>query len=163
MSATAGLPEYTPEEAAVFGDQLSASVFGLPTEIPIESDPRLGERFDKADAVIHVRVATVSEEELAGKMGFTLALAVEPNALKGGVSENPLEIQLRTGSPSLSQVQTAGTQFVGHRFVLFVKRYSNHGEPELHWHGEGDTPAFARALARTNALDEMRRKSQTAR
>ncbi len=162
-SATEGLPEYTPGEAAIFGDDLSPSVFGLPTEVPIEKDGRLEDWVRDADAVVRVRVATVSQEELAGKKAFALSLSVEPEPLKGRIQENPLEIQLGPSSPALSQVLTAGTQFVGRRFVLFVKRYARQGEPELHWHGEGDTPAFHQAFERTNALDEVERKKQTAR
>ena len=160
-SATSGLPEYTPEEASIFGDDLSPSVFGLPTEIPIASEPRLPDRLREADAIVRVRVATVSQEDLAGKKGFSLSLSVEPAPLKGNVQDNPLEIQLGPTSPALSQVLTAGSQFVGRRFVLFVKRYSHHGEPELHWHGEGDTPAFRQAFERTNALDEVGHKPHT--
>jgi hypothetical protein len=160
-SATEGLPEYSPEEAAIFGDDLSPSVFGLPTEIPIENDSRLFDWLHDADAIVKVRVATVSQEELAGKKGFALSLSVEPGTLKGRLDENPLEIQLGPGSPALSQVLTAGSQFVGRRFVLFVKRYARQGEPELHWHGEGDTPAFHQAIERTNALDEVERKKHT--
>jgi hypothetical protein len=162
-SATAGLPEYTPEEAAIFGDDLSPSVFGLPTEIPVGNDSRLVDWLHDADAVVKVRVATVSQEELAGKKGFALTLSVEPDPLQGHLAENPLEIQLGPSSPALSQVLTAGSQFVGRRFVLFVKHYSRQGEPELHWHGEGDTPAFHQAIERTNALDEVERKKHTRR
>jgi hypothetical protein len=160
-SATEGLPEYTPEEAAIFGDDLSPSVFGLPTEIPIGKDARLPDRLQGADAVVRVRVATVSEEELAGKKGFDLSLSVEPAPLKGRIDENPLEIRLGPTSPALSQVLTAGSQFVGRRFVLFVKRYAHQGERELHWHGEGDTPAFQQAVERTNALDGGDSKKHT--
>lgn len=162
-SATEGMPEYTPEEAAIFGDDLSPSVFGLPTEIPIENDNRLADWFRDADAVVRVRVATASQEDLAGKKAFSLSLSVEPEPLKGRLEENPLEIQLGPSSPALSQVLTAGPQFVGRRFILFVKRYSDQGEPKLHWHGEGDTPALHQALERTNALDEVSRKQHTRR
>lgn len=160
-SATEGLPEYSAEEAAIFGDDLSPSVFGLPTETPIENDSRLVDWVNDADAIVKVRVATVSQEELAGKKGFALTLSVEPETLKGQLAENSLEIQLGPSSPALSQVLTAGSQFVGRRFVLFVKHYSRRGEPELHWHGEGDTPAVHQAIERTNALDEVARKKHT--
>jgi hypothetical protein len=161
VSAVAGLPEYTPEEASLFGDELTPSVFGLPSDLPIDQDPKLGERLRRADGVVKVRVATVSEEELAGKRGFSLALAVEPGTVRGTPPESPVEITLTSGSPSLAQIQTEGSQFVGHRFVLFVRRYSRDGEPELHWHGEGDTPAFQHAVERSNALDELKARPQT--
>jgi hypothetical protein len=155
MSAVDGLPEYTPEQASLFGDELTASVFGLPSEHPIEQDRKLSGRLHDADSVVKVRVATVSQEELAGKLAYTLALSVEPGTLRGTPPESPVEIHLTAGSPSLAQIQTEGAEFVGHRFVLFVKRFSHDGEAELHWHGEGDTRAFERAVERSNALDEL--------
>ncbi len=161
VSTVEGLPEYGPEDASLFGDDLTPSVFGLPTERPIDQDPKLGDRLHQADGVVKVRVATVSEQLLAGSKGFTLALSVEPGTLRGTAPTSPLEIQLSNASPALAQVQAAGSEFVGHRFVLFFKRFSNHGEPELHWHGEGDTPAFERAVEQSNALDELKSKQHT--
>src|SRR5262249_28265877 len=154
-SAVAGLPEYTPEEASLFGDVLDPSVFGLPTDAPPLEDPKLKARIARADAVVRVQVATVSQELLAGTKGYTLALNVDPVPLSGTAPESPLEIRITAGSPSMAQVQAEDAQFVGKRFVLFIRRYAHHGEPELHFHGEGDTPDFRQAFERSKALDEL--------
>jgi hypothetical protein len=161
VSAVAGLPEYTPEEASLFGDILTPTVFGLPAEEAPSQDQKLAKRMQRADAVVKVRVATVSETLLAGTRGYTLALAVETPPIRGSAPESPLEIQLGAGSPSLAQVQAEDSKLVGRRFVLFIRHYANHGEPELHWHGEGDTPAFQREFERAKALDELTSKQHT--
>jgi hypothetical protein len=160
-SAVAGLPEYTPEEASFFGDILEPSAFGLPTDVSPLVDPKLKARAERADAVIRVRVATVSQELLAGKMGYTIALTVDPGPLAGAPPESPLEIRIGSSSPSLALVQSEDTHFVGKRFVVFVRRYARHGEPELHFHGEGDTPEFEQAFAQSKALDDAAGKRQT--
>jgi hypothetical protein len=136
-------------------------VFGLPAEVPPERDPKLSGRTNHADAVVRVRVATVSEQLLAGTQGFTIVLTVEPPPLRGTAPDGPLELQLSRGSPSLAMVQAQGSALVGRRFIIFLKRYSHRGEPELHWYGEGDTPAFAEAVERAKALDEFSSKPHT--
>ena len=161
VSAVEGLPDYSPEDASVFGDVLAPGVFGLPSEVPPERDPKLPDRTHHADAVVRVRVATVSEQLLAGTQGFTIVLAVEAPPLLGAPPENPLELQLARGSPSLAMVQAQGSALVGRRFILFLKHYAHRGEQVLHWHGEGDTPAFEEALLRAKALDEFSTKQHT--
>jgi hypothetical protein len=161
VSAVNGLPEYTPEESSLFGDTLAPGVFGLPAEVPPERDPKLLDRARDADAVVRVRVATLSEQLLAGTQGFTIVLVVEPPPLRGGATESPLELQLSRGSPSLAMVQAQGSALVGRRFVLFLKHYSHRGDPVLHWHGEGDTPAFEEAVERSKTLDEFSSKPHT--
>jgi hypothetical protein len=156
-----GLPEYAPEEASLFDDKLMPGVFGLPTEIPAERDPKLPERARRADAVVRVKVATVSEQLLAGTRGFTLVLTVEPGPIRGAAPESPLELQLGRGSPSLVLVESEASNLVGRHFILFLKHYSHRGERELHWHGEGDTPALEQAIESAKPLDELSTKPHT--
>jgi len=160
-SAVAGLPEYTPEEASLFGDVLEPSAFGLPADVPPSEDPKLRLRISHADAVVRVQVGTVSEELLAGTKGFAIALTVEPPPLAGSAPESPLEIRIGASSPSMAQVQAEGSHFVGKRFVLFVRKYSHQGEPELHFYGEGDTPEFKQAFEQSRGLDEGSRNPHT--
>jgi hypothetical protein len=161
VSAVEGLPEYSPEETSIFGDILAPPVFGLASEVPGERDPKLADRTHHADAVVRVRVATVSEQLLAGTQGFTIVLAVETPPILGIPPENPLELQLSRGSPSFAMVQAQGSALVGRRFILFLRHYSHRGERVVHWHGEGDTPAFEEAIHRAKALDGFSTKPHT--
>lgn len=161
VSAVEGLPEYSPEEASFFDDKLMPGVFGLPTEVPAEHDPKLPDRAQRADAVVRVKVATLSEQLLAGTQGFTLVLSVEPGPIRGAAPESPLELQLGRGSPSLVLVQAEASNLVGRHFILFLKHYSHRGERELHWHGEGDTPALQQAIESAKPLDELSTKPHT--
>jgi hypothetical protein len=161
VSAVAGLPDYTPAEAAVFGDTLSSAVFGLPAEIPARDDTKLGERTRRADTIVRVRVSTISAESLAGVRGYSLSVVPEEKPLAGQTPEASIEIHIGPGNPSLSRVQTADAALIGRRFLLFAKRYSDDGEPRLHFHGEADTPEVRKAIENAKALDAVKDRVQT--
>lgn len=161
VSAVAGLPEYTPAEAAVFGDTLSSTIFGLPAEIRPQDDPKLGERTRRADTVVLVRVSTISAESLAGVRGYSISIVAEGRPLSGQEPEGSIELHIGPGNPSLSRVQTADSALMGRRFLLFMKRYSDDGEPRLHFHGEGDNPEVRKAIETAKALDAVKDRVQT--
>ncbi|HVU02712.1 MAG TPA: hypothetical protein VHE30_13215 [Polyangiaceae bacterium] len=163
VSAIAGLPEYTPEESTLFNDALSATVFGLPAEIPAAQDPKLKLRTQRADGVIPVRVSTVTEESLAGVRGVILAARSDGPPLYGSAPADSLEIHLVPGNPSLSQVQAADTSLVGKHFLLFVRRYADGGEAVPHYYGEGDSPDVRKAMESAKLLDAVSSDRKTPR
>lgn len=162
VSAVAGLPEYTPAEASVFGDTLSATVFGLPPELPPGDDTKLAERAQRADTIVGVRIATVSAESLAGVRGYTLSIITDPTPIAGAAPDSQIELRIGPGNPSLSRVQTADTSLMGRRFLLFSRRYADGGEPTLHFHGEADNPDVRKVIESAKALDAMGDRVQTA-
>ncbi|HEX7669755.1 MAG TPA: hypothetical protein VF395_09240 [Polyangiaceae bacterium] len=163
VSAVAGLPEYTAADAAIFGDTLSASVFGLPPELPPRDDPKLAERAQRADTIVGARIATVSAESLAGVHGYTLSIVTDPTPIAGAAPESQIELRIGPGNPSLSRVQTADTSLMGRRFLLFSRRYADEGEPVLHFHGEADNPEVRKAIESAKALDAVGDRVQTPR
>jgi hypothetical protein len=160
VSAVAGLPEYTPAEAALYGDDFSASVFGLPKEVEPAQDPKLGERVQRAEAIVPVRFSTVSAESLAGVRGYTLSVTVDGPVVTGTVPPGPLDIRIQPGNASLTQVKILDTGLVGKKFLLFVRRYSDGGEAVNHYHGEADTPDVRKAIESSQALDSLRDRPQ---
>jgi hypothetical protein len=161
--ATGSLPPYTPEQASIFGDTLSPAVLGHPAEVAPALDPKLTPRLAAADAVLTVRVATVSKEELAGIMGYSLTVAVDHPALRGHEEAGSLEIRIGRGSPSLMQTDAYGDRLVGRRFVLFVKRFEESGEPKLHWYADVEDPALIQAISGAKPLDAKAAEVQTGR
>jgi hypothetical protein len=162
VSAVAGLPEYTPEEATVFADLLTSAVFGLPREVPAKHDSVLALCAARADGIVLVRIGTISEETLAGTRGYSLSLSVDPTPMSGSSLESPLELQIGQGNPSLARVQASSATLVGKRFILLFKRYADAGEPKLHWRGEPDDPAVRHAIENAKALDAASSKPQAA-
>jgi hypothetical protein len=160
VSAIAGLPEYTPSEASLYGDEFTAAVFGLPKEIAPSQDPKLRERTDRADAIIPVRISTVTADSLAGVRAYTLGVVADGAPVVGSAPAGQLEIRLGPGNPSLTQVQLADTSLVGKRFLLFVRRYADAGEAVNHYHGEADAPDVRKAIESAQALDSLKNAPQ---
>jgi hypothetical protein len=155
-----GLPEYTPEEAAVFDDAFGPTVFGVKTVVPASDDPKLGKWVGGADSVVHARVATITEEKLAGKTGYTVVLSVAEPPIAGRPAEPSVELRVVFGN-ALTRLEGTETALVGRRLVLFLRRYDDRGEPVLHFHGEPDDPTLVAAIDRAKTLDEVAGKHNT--
>jgi hypothetical protein len=160
-SAVTGLPEYTPEETALFGDTMTPQVFGLPAQQSDESDLKLASRARYADTVVPVRVSTVTREKLAGVQAFVLVLTPEGPPVVGRPPDSPLELRIQEGGPSLPRVAMADTKLVGVRFLVFLKHYVQAGEPALHFHGEADSPATRAVVKSAKRLDAPGPEVQT--
>jgi hypothetical protein len=152
-SAVVGLKEYTPEEAALFGDTLASGVFGLPDQSADAGDEKLAARVQHADTVVPVRISTVTRESLAGTHGFVLILTPTEAPLAGRPPEEPLELRIKLGGPALARVATVDTRLVGARMIVFLRKYAEAGEPALHFHGEADTPGVRNRLKSVKKLD----------
>ena len=141
----------------MFDDSLSAALF---EEIPNAStgtDEQLARRATQADAVLPVRVATVTRETLADRVGYTLTLVPTEPAIVGRGPAGPLEVHVSESSPAFSQLTATGTAFVGRRLLLLYRRYDDGGEPKLHFRGEADTPEVRTAVKNAKSLDDLER------
>jgi hypothetical protein len=143
-------PDYTPEEAALFDDTFSPGVFGAPVEVPPGDDPKLVERTRLADAVVRVKVATVTRDRgPQGNLSYQLALRALEEAWRGETPGEPVQAPVNPGSPAYSFVASADAVLVGRVVVLFFRRYKEGGSAAIHWHAEADTPEVRAAIEKT--------------
>lgn len=154
------LPEYTAADAALFDDLAGPAAFGLSPDVPPAEDRHLETRYRQADAVVKGRVSTVTQERLAGKAGYSLAVTVE-ETLRGSIGEPVLELRMPAGTRGIARMDASGSGLVGKRILLFVRRFVREGEVELHWHGEPDDAEIRRALGGVKPLDGARAREQT--
>jgi hypothetical protein len=152
-SALEGLPEYTPEEAAVFDDKLSAAIFGQRAEVEPSKDPNLNARVTHADWVGRARVSTISRETLAGKDGYTLGVSPDGQPVAGAHPAVDLELRVPRGSPSFTRLEMSRDALIGKRLVIFVRKYADRGEATNHWHGDVDDPSVLAAIEHQKSLD----------
>ena len=136
------LPSYAGHAAELFDDAIEAKAVGLDLEAAANPrmDSRLRERAEVGDAVLRVRVSTVSaKEEDAGSrylLGFEtlekLGGQFPPNADFSVVVD-------KTGS-SLGIVKSFQGRLVGKSFVAFVRMFVRpDGDREMHFHLAPDT------------------------
>ena len=145
-------PEYQPEYAVVFDDRLAPELFGSnPDGRDATTDPKLRERTLRADAILPVRVETVSRVGgIENKGSYELVLAPAGPPLFGNASGS-LVINIGAGSPSYPWVEGAGPRWVGTRLILFAKRFrtGKRNEPDvIHFRGEPDTQPMRQAIHR---------------
>lgn len=154
------LPTYTAQQAALFDDAVAPAAYGLDQDLPPERDRLFYDRLHQADAAAFGRIATVTEEALAGKQGYSLSVTVEK--IQRGTLRNPaLELRVPTGGSGLARMEASSSTLIGKRVLVFVRRFARGGEPELHWHAEADDAATRRALQRSKPLDENGQEEQT--
>ena len=145
-------PEYQPEYAVVFDDRLAPELFGSnPDGRDATADPKLRERTLRADAILPVRVETMSRVGgVENKGSYALVLAAAGPPIFGNAS-GPLEVNIGAGSPSYPWVQGAGPNWVGTKLILFAKRFrtGKRNEPDvIHFRGEPDTQPMREAIHR---------------
>jgi hypothetical protein len=146
-AATLGLPDYTPEEAALFDDVLTPRVFGVDVDEQAASrDRKLAERTRAADFVVAARVATLAYEGAEARGAYRITLEPLPPLFAGTRPPDRVEIVVRTDNPTFALLHANRRRWVGSRLVLFGRRYKVSGEVALHWRGEPDTPQVRAAI-----------------
>jgi len=163
-SAVAGLPEYTAEDAALFGNTLSPTVFGMTPDRPLAADPKLPARVKEADFVARMRISTVTREVLAGRELHSLRLVLEGRPLRGALrsGEEILDLTVPSGSPAAARLESRRGALAGRRVITFVRQFQDGGEPVLRWHAEGDTPELRSLVLAAKPLDGPPQATQTA-
>jgi hypothetical protein len=159
-SAVSGLPEYTPEDSLLFDDVLGPEVFDLPTSVRPTDDDKFAPRVKLADALLPVRVGTVTAETMNGKSDYTVLFTVQGPPLAGRPVESPIELHFPRGSASSTSIARLGDGLVGHRLLLLLRRYDDQGEPKVHFHGLGDDAVARQAVDREKTLDAAAAKAQ---
>jgi hypothetical protein len=142
------LPAFGPADAALFDDRL---VLEPVLESSYRADPRtrLEERVRRADAVLRVRVATITRASANQGLLYSLVVRALPPALAGELPEAPLTLTVTSADPGFSAVRQLDTRLVAKTLVLFLKRYN--GGPRqgtLRWHAEPDSPELHMLIRR---------------
>jgi hypothetical protein len=146
-SATSGLPDYTPEEAAVFDDVLTPAIFGVSVEEKAGSrDRKLAERLRDAEFVVAMRVSTLAYEGALDRGAYRVTLVPVPPLFSGSRPDGDVEIVVKTDNPTFQLLHQNRHTWVGSRLILFGRRYHRAGKAELHWRGEPDTPEVRAAI-----------------
>jgi len=147
-AATAGLPDYTPEEAALFDDVLTPRLFGVDVDEPATArDHKLAERTKLGEFVVAARVATLAYEGAEDRGAYRITLVPVPPLLSGTKPDGDLEIVVKTDNPTFQLLHANRHSWVGSRLVLFGRRYKFSGQVVLHWRGEPDTSEVRAAIS----------------
>ncbi len=142
----AALPAYSTQAATLFDDSMAPDIFGAVPDTDAASDPVLASRTQQAEAVLPVRVQTVTSDSGGDNPDYTLVLQPAGPALAGHAGPEEISIEVEPTSPAYPFVHSADSTLVGKEFILFFRHYNQEGRTTLHWRAEADTPALRAAV-----------------
>lgn len=157
---TRPLPSWSGHAVEVFDDTIEPAAVGLDYDrgYAPRADPLLRERAQLADAVVRVRVKTVTVKADGPDAVYQLGLrSVE----KLGGSHPPPEdfdVVITKASESYGIMKSLESRLVGQAFIAFVREFvRSDGDREFHFHIAPDSPAVKLAVSDAIALDELKK------
>lgn len=150
---------YAGRQADLFDDTIEPAAVGLDFDkgYAPRVDKTLRERTQTGDAVLRVRVQTVTAKKDGPEANYQLGLhTVEKLA---GKNPPPVDFTIDIGkqSESIGILKNFESRLVGYAFVAFVREFSRpDGERELHFHLAPDTKEVKAAVADAMLLGELK-------
>jgi len=150
---------YSGRAADLFDDTIEPAAVGQDFDrgyVP-RSDPALRERAQTGDAVVRVRVSTVTSKTDGPSVTYQLGLhTVE---LLAGKHAPPADfaVQITKASESYGIVKSMESRLIGYAFVAFVREFATPGgDRELHFHLAPDTKEVKTAVGDAMALGALK-------
>ena len=152
------LPAYAGRPTELFDDVIEPQAVGLAFEPAADprSDPKFRERAQTSDAVLQVKVMTVTSRGDGAGARYDLAF----HTLQKVSGENPprddFTLHVEGDSPSAGIVRTMQTQLGGKTFVVFLREFVRaDGEGEWHFHLSPDQKNVISAAHDANAFVQV--------
>lgn len=153
----AGTP-YSGASIALFDDAIDSAAVGLDfgkTYAP-SSDPELRRRVKQSDAVVRVRVDTVTSRNDGPRPTYEVRLRALEQPLAGSPPEGGVSVNIGSASESYGIVRSLDGALVGRTFIAFLRTFSRpDGERETHFHLSPDSSEVKTAVANALALGEL--------
>ena len=150
---------YSGAQAKLFDDAIDPAAVGLDYDkgYSPRADKSLRERAQTGDAVIRVRVATVTAKTDGPEKVYQLGL----HSVEKLTGKNPppadFTVQITKTSESLGIMKNFESRLVGYAFVAFVREFgAPGGEREIHFHLAPDTKDVKTAVGDAMALGELK-------
>lgn len=152
------LPVYEGREVQLFDDGIEPASVGLDlggTYSP-KTDPKLRERVQIGDAVLRVRITTVTSRNDGPEPAYLLGLSTV-EVLNGRPPGHRFDVQVRASNESHGIVKSFESRLVGRPFVAFVRAFAHgDGEKDLHFHLTSDTDEVKTAVSDAIAIGGIR-------
>lgn len=151
------LPSYAGHALELYDDAIDPSAVGLDYQksYVARTDAKLRERTQVSDAVLRVRVSTVTTKRDGPESTYQLGLHTVAQ-LSGSHPPPPdFTVRIDRSSESHGILRNFESRMVGYAFVAFVREFVRpDGDPELHFHLAADTREVTAAIADAIALHD---------
>ena len=150
---------YSGRQADLFDDSIEPAAVGMDFDkgYAPRADKALRERAQVGDAVVRVRVATVTAKKDGPDATYQLGLHSVEKLTGNAPPPADFTVQISKSSESLGIMKNFESRLVGYSFVAFVRAFgSPGGERELHFHLAPDTKDVKTAVGDAMLLGELK-------
>jgi hypothetical protein len=156
------LPPYTGHATELFDDVIEPQAVGMELEQgrPPKGDPVLRERTQVADAVMRVRITTVTGKTEQSGATYIIGFHVVDQLAGTHPPPTDFQITLAQRAPAIGIVRNFEDRLVTMKlsFIAFVRGFSKQDDPdgELHFHLAPDTKDVLAAVMEATTLAELK-------
>jgi len=155
------LPPYTGHSADLFDDGIDPDAVGFQVAAGAApmSDTRLRERTQTGDAVVRVRVLTVTDKREDKRHTWQLGMHTLEHMAGAGPLDTDFTLEVEDTDPGAPMVHAFEGGLVGKTFVAFVRAFARAGAPDEwdeHFHLAGDTASVKDAVQAAVLLQQVR-------
>jgi hypothetical protein len=155
------LPPYTGHSADLFDDGIDADAVGFQVAAGAApmSDTRLRERTQTGDAVVRVRVLTVTDKREDKRHTWQLGMHTLERLAGSGTLDPDFTLEVEDTDPGAPMVQAFQGHMVGSAFVAFVRAFASPvaaDQWDEHFHLAADTPGVKEAVQAAVLLQQVR-------
>lgn len=150
---------YSGRQADLFDDTIEPAAVGLDFDkgYTPRLDRTLRERAQVGDAVLRVRVSTVTAKTDGPDATFQLGLHTVEKLAGKNPPPADFTVQINRSSESHGIMKNFESRLVGYAFIAFVREFANaSGDREVHFHLAPDTKEVKGAVADAMALSELK-------
>lgn len=152
------LPPWTGHSTELFDDVIEPRAVGLELNVTAtpRSDPTLRERTQIGDAVLRVRVDTVTQSGYGKQIRHQLNLTSLEKLAGDHPPPQSFVVTMDESSPSIGIVRSLEARLGGKTFIAFVKSFNKEGERQYHFHLAPDAKDVRDAVQDAVALGEFK-------
>jgi hypothetical protein len=153
------VPPYTGRQADLFDDTIEPAAVGLDFDkgYAPRVDKALRERAQVGDAVLRVRVATVTAKKDGPEATYQLGLHTVEKLTGKALPPADFTVQINKTSESHGIMKNFESRLVGYAFVAFIRAFATPaGDHEVHFHLAPDTKEVKTAVGDAMALSELK-------
>ena len=158
---TRPLPAYSGRAADLFDDAIDPSGVGMDYDkgYTPKSDPLLRERAQVSDAVLRVKVQTVTGKTDGPEKTYQLGLHTVEKMTGQNAPTADFTVGVNKSSESHGILKNFEGRLVGYSFIAFVREFVRpDGDREIHFHLSPDTKEVKAAVGDAVVLGEIEKK-----
>jgi hypothetical protein len=153
------LPAWAGHQVEVFDDTIEPAAVGLDFDKGYSPrlDKTLRERAQVGDAVVRVKVSTVTAKTDGPEASYQLGLHVIEKLTGKNPPSPDFTVQISKSSESHGIMKNFESRLVGYAFVAFVREFvKSDGDREVHFHLAPDTKEVKAAVGDAVLMGELK-------